>query len=426
MERGVGGVFCSVELDEIFWFAKISQKMSNSQTCWAWGRGAPNRTREGRISQRGAPEKSLGPCLIHLFIFFLFEWRWSASDLWYSWSWVVWAQLKSVELVKTQAIRTRNRRWRGFVGFWPTVFCFNQWDVHIRSILGLGRDCSRDIIPLSLPTMLSLLWSTMSLSVQHFFCAKLILCSNVRAKSLWTLCKKAFIDISSCALSCHFMIRECSAGPCMISSFEHKSLLLPAGSVYLCFSKACHIQWFTKKMHALKVCIPAHLDHSHVQNRSWTVVHSYWLSEFASMLALSCFTCIILHALSVVPVCICVYWNYSSVSSWCFFSFPPRFCTWRHVQLFHSPRKNWKKGHFPQWRECEIVAGRKKTSRASRGTTHVHAHIEVRVLHVYAGIPTLDASDSFQSWACICICWLYRGVSVYHNLLACIRLRVCL
>jgi hypothetical protein len=35
MECGFGGVFLSFWLDEIFWCAKISQKMLNSQTCWA-------------------------------------------------------------------------------------------------------------------------------------------------------------------------------------------------------------------------------------------------------------------------------------------------------------------------------------------------------------------------------------------------------
>jgi hypothetical protein len=35
MKSGFRGVFCSVLLDEIFWFAKISQKKLNSQMCWA-------------------------------------------------------------------------------------------------------------------------------------------------------------------------------------------------------------------------------------------------------------------------------------------------------------------------------------------------------------------------------------------------------
>jgi hypothetical protein len=52
-------------LDEIFWCAKISQKMLNSQTCWAWGKGAPNPTREGRMSGRSAPKKHSAPCLIY-------------------------------------------------------------------------------------------------------------------------------------------------------------------------------------------------------------------------------------------------------------------------------------------------------------------------------------------------------------------------
>jgi hypothetical protein len=39
----------------------------------------------------------------------------------------------------------------------------------------------------------------------------------------------------------------------------------------------------------------AHLDHGHVQHKSSTVFYSYRLSQFPSISALSCFTCIILH-----------------------------------------------------------------------------------------------------------------------------------
>ena len=41
-----------------------------SWICWAWGRDAPNWTREGRICQSNAGKKSWGPCLIYwLFVF---------------------------------------------------------------------------------------------------------------------------------------------------------------------------------------------------------------------------------------------------------------------------------------------------------------------------------------------------------------------
>ena len=41
MKRGFRGVFCSLCMDSNYWCAKISQKMSNSRICWAWGRDAP-------------------------------------------------------------------------------------------------------------------------------------------------------------------------------------------------------------------------------------------------------------------------------------------------------------------------------------------------------------------------------------------------
>ena len=69
MERGFGGVFCWVGLDEIFWCAKISQKKLISQMCWAWGRGAPNPTREGRNTHKHAPKKPSAPRTICCLVF---------------------------------------------------------------------------------------------------------------------------------------------------------------------------------------------------------------------------------------------------------------------------------------------------------------------------------------------------------------------
>jgi hypothetical protein len=43
VERGFGGVSCSVGLDAIFWLAKISQKQVEFSTVLG---GAPNRARE--------------------------------------------------------------------------------------------------------------------------------------------------------------------------------------------------------------------------------------------------------------------------------------------------------------------------------------------------------------------------------------------
>ncbi len=42
-----------------------------------------------------------------------------------------------------------------------------------------------------------------------------------------------FSDVSPCVLSCRFMIREHSADPCMISRFEHKSLLCERKCVFV-------------------------------------------------------------------------------------------------------------------------------------------------------------------------------------------------
>ena len=60
---------------------------------------------------------------------------------------------------------------------------------------------------------------------------------------------------------------------------------------------------FTEQVHALKICMcQRSLDHGHVQHKSYTVFHSYVPSHCPSILALSCFTSVILHASSVVPV----------------------------------------------------------------------------------------------------------------------------
>ncbi len=47
------------------------------------------------------------------------------------------------------------------------------------------------------------------------------------------MCKICFGDLSSCVLGCRFMIRGRSAGPCMISRFEHKSLLCKRKCVFV-------------------------------------------------------------------------------------------------------------------------------------------------------------------------------------------------
>ncbi len=47
----------------------------------------------------------------------------------------------------------------------------------------------------------------------------------------------------------------------------------------------------------MKVCMPAPMDHGHVQQELSCVSFILTLLEFPSILALSCFTCIILHAL---------------------------------------------------------------------------------------------------------------------------------
>ena len=82
-------------------------------------------------------------------------------------------------------------------------------------------------------------------------------------ESLWTLRKIFFGDVSSCVLGCRFMIRGRSAGPCMISRFEHKSLLCERKCVFVPCAKPA----VTKKVHALKVCMSAYLAHSHVQHK---------------------------------------------------------------------------------------------------------------------------------------------------------------
>jgi hypothetical protein len=67
-------------------------------------------------------------------------------------------------------------------------------------------------------------------------------------------------------LSCRFMIRERSAGPCMISRFEHKYLLCEWKCVFVpCAKPAVYDD--TKKVHALKVCMSAYLAHSHAQHK---------------------------------------------------------------------------------------------------------------------------------------------------------------
>ena len=65
MECGFQGVGYAIRLDESFWCAKISQKMLNSQMCWAWGRGAPNQAREGRIPEIDSPKTFSAPCMIY-------------------------------------------------------------------------------------------------------------------------------------------------------------------------------------------------------------------------------------------------------------------------------------------------------------------------------------------------------------------------
>ncbi len=69
-------------------------------------------------------------------------------------------------------------------------------------------------------------------------------------ESLWTLRKIFFGDVSSCVLGCRFMIRGRSAGPCMISRFEHKSLLCERKCVFVPCAKLTQKQkqkWFIAK-----------------------------------------------------------------------------------------------------------------------------------------------------------------------------------
>jgi len=82
----------------------------------------------------------------------------------------------------------------------------------------------------------------------------------------WTLRQK-FSSESSCALSCCFMIRERSAVLVLFQGLGTSPFLWEEGCARaLC--TACHIQWFTRKVHALKVCMSAHLDHGHMQHKS--------------------------------------------------------------------------------------------------------------------------------------------------------------
>jgi hypothetical protein len=140
---------------------------------------------------------------------------------------------------------------------------------------GLGRDGSGDIIPLLLPSMLFFAVTEYEPICLHFSVR------NGYAPSFHArifgqrVHEMIFSDISSCALTCRFMIRERSAGPRMISRLERKPLLV-RGSVSLFFMQSLplyndlHTRYTqgTHKVHAWKVCISAYLDHSHVQHKS--------------------------------------------------------------------------------------------------------------------------------------------------------------
>jgi hypothetical protein len=114
----------------------------------------------------------------------------------------------------------------------------------------------------------------------------------------------------------------------------------------------------------------AHSDHGHVQPKNYAMFHSYVPSQCPPVLALSCSTCVILHASSVVPV-----------------------------------------------------------SSACIGIMHLHARIGE--VHVYARIPSLAClctcrlvSRAERGFAFRC---LYQGTRVYlHRILGHAELAICL
>jgi hypothetical protein len=129
-------------------------------------------------------------------------------------------------------------------------------------------------------------------------------------------------------LSCHFMILKRSAGPCMISSFEHSPFscqqevcicAFPKPAIYSDLQRRCML-WRSACQHI------------------WIIVMCRIGAEvwFIHTDCLSLRPCWLSH---VSHVLLCMRWV------WCLYA------------------------------------------SACIGTTHVHAHIEV--LHVYAGIPTL-------------------------------------
>ena len=170
--------------------------------------------------------------------------------------------MKSIELVKTQAICTRKSQQCSCSG--SGCASFVQTDVIcIFEAFGLGRDGFRDMILLSC-----------------FFC-----CDQI-CTYLYTL----FLCETDMRLD--FMLECADQEPmntvqkvffvlwAVVSWFVNSLQVLIwfqglSTSPFLCeevcicvLCKACHTQWFTKKVHAWKVCMPAHLDHRHVQHKS--------------------------------------------------------------------------------------------------------------------------------------------------------------
>jgi hypothetical protein len=106
----------------------------------------------------------------------------------------------------------------------------------ILEAFGLGRDGSGDIIPLLLPSMLFFAVTEYEPICLHFSVRNRYV-PSFHARIFGQLRLMFFSDVSSCALSCRFMIRECSAGPHMISRLERKPLLV-RGSVSLFFMQS--------------------------------------------------------------------------------------------------------------------------------------------------------------------------------------------
>jgi hypothetical protein len=92
------------------------------------------------------------------------------------------------------------------------------------------------------------------------------------------------------------MILERSECPHMIAWLELKSFLV-RGSVCSCL--LCAKPAMYNDLPALKVCMPAQMVHGHVQQELSCVSFILALLELPSIVALSCFTRIILHVSNV-------------------------------------------------------------------------------------------------------------------------------